>query len=42
MLQLLNNTVELPQLCFLGVKATECTSNNTIEVEKTLGIEAAR
>ncbi|XP_047127085.1 DNA-directed RNA polymerase III subunit RPC1 isoform X1 [Hydra vulgaris] len=25
-----------------GIKASECTSNNTIEVEKTLGIEAAR
>ena len=25
-----------------GVRGTGCTSNNTIEVEKTLGIEAAR
>ena len=26
----------------LGVKGSGCTSNNIIEVEKTLGIEAAR
>jgi len=26
----------------IGVKGSGCTSNNTIEMEKTLGIEAAR
>ena len=29
-------------LCWIGVKGTHATSNNTYEVEKTLGIEAAR
>jgi len=29
--------------CYVsGVKGTACTSNNTIEVERVLGIEAAR
>jgi len=27
---------------FVGIKTSEAMSNNTLEVEKTLGIEAAR
>ena len=32
----------LKVFCLLGVKGTASSSNNTIEVERVLGIEAAR